>query len=367
MPYGTLDVFGSLAAQAGSQTVFEFGEDQVWEEVEKGLRIHNELMRQVFAARVERTTDRARRYGGAPQMDMPEIDEYGVTDAQKIMTGVNLGLPLRKYDLALQFTRTWLQVTPVTELVEHINAARTADRRRLQLELLRTMFTPTNNLTYVDALRDKVVLPLRALLNGDGSPVPANPYNGATFNGSTHTHFLYATALNNAAMEAVVTTVQEHGVEGTLQIEINQAQVAAVKALTDFVGVDPVTVIRGGGSTVSTAPGQLDTVDTTNRLIGYWNNFPVWVKPWQFAGYVTVWDTGAPPIALRRREGESEDLGDLQFVYENETYPLRASVARREFGFGVVRRHKMAHLYVDGAAVAYVMPTIPRNLTLATA
>lgn len=362
MPFGTLDVFSSLAAQAGSQTVATFGEDRVFAAINDGFAIHNRITREMIANFVEFTNDRLRRWGGNATGDMEATDEYGIPDAQKVITGDNLGFPLRYWTYGLQWTRKFFQNNTVRELTAQATSARQAHIRRVQRELLRAMFNPTNNLTYKDALIDLVTLPIRALRNADSTAIPPNPYNGAEFDSATHTHFLFGSAISNALMDALIATVQEHGVIGTLVVEIPQLAESAVRALTNFVPQLQANITLGGGSTVTVATGALDTIDTTNRQIGVYGAAQVWVKPWtQATSSATYWvtcrDSGKRPIGFRTREGVA--AVNLVIEYENENFPLRARVASDEFGMAAADREAMAILYIASGASAYVAPVIP--------
>jgi hypothetical protein len=183
----------------------------------------------------EPTTDRLRRYGGVSSVNMIRGDEFSRPEAQKMLPGVNIGIPLEMYQVALQWTRKYFQTHTVAELQGQVNAIRTADEVRIVLEIQRALFTPTNNLTYVDHLVDNstsITLPIRALLNGDGTAIPADPW-GNTF-ATSHTHYVGTASLVASDLTALITLVQEHYNQGGIRVYINQAQEAAVRALTGF-------------------------------------------------------------------------------------------------------------------------------------
>jgi hypothetical protein len=357
--YGTLDVFASLAAQTRDQTIAQYGEDRVFETIREGFEIHNRLVRQLMSERVQFSTDRLFRYGGDPQSNMQRLDEYGSPDAQRRITGATLGLPLDYFGIAVQWTRKFMQNNTVEDLLKEATAARQAHIRRVRHEILNAIFTPTNNLAYEDVLVDYLNYPVRALLNADGSPIPPNPYTGATFDPNTHTHYLYGTAINDTNVALLIKTVQEHGVDGTLRLEISETDEPAVRALNGFVEAVPVNVEQAYGFSASfTAQGRAQVVNTSDRFIGVYGAANVWVKNWQIPGYMICWDDGSRPIAIRTRKNNPSGW-ELAVAYENEVFPLRARVLDSEFSAGVLVRHKMAVLYINGAAVAYVKPTIP--------
>lgn len=359
--FGTLDVLSTLNAQASSQTVAQFGEDRVYAELVRAFGIHNQLLRDAISGWCEFTTDRLRRYGGNVEGEMQPLDEYGSPDAQKMKTGANIGFPLRQFGYGIQWTRKFFRNATVGDLTKETTAALQAHRRRVLKDIKTAIYKPTNNLSYEDELRDYVVLPVRALLNGDGTPIPINPYNGASFSENTHTHYLFATALSNSAVQGLIDTVAEHGVVGTIQIEIPQVVESAFRALTDFTPQLQANIVLGGGSTVNITTGNLEINNTSNRKIGVFKNAEVWVKPYAMAVsasefWLTCRDTGKRPLALRYRDGETPI--NLSIGYENETYPLRARILEDEYGVSANEREGAAVLYVKSGIVAYAMPTI---------
>jgi hypothetical protein len=109
---------------------------------------------------VERTTERTRAVGSATQMKMDEMDEYTTPDAQKVrpVTG-NLGFPLRKFGISLQWTRTFLENATPWDLAMATLAALDADRRNIYAEIKRVLFYPLAY-TFKDRFVDWYPLPV---------------------------------------------------------------------------------------------------------------------------------------------------------------------------------------------------------------
>jgi len=95
--------------------------------------------------------------------------------------------------------------------------------------------------------------------------------------------------------------------------------------------------------------------NVTNRAIGIVGPAEVWVKPWIPPGYVLCLHVGQGGNALVRRTREGGG-GNLDILFDNEIYPLRARAMGREFGFGVFNRVAAAVLYTTTGG--YVNPTI---------
>src|SRR5438874_8780871 len=143
MPYGTLQILDTLAANR--QYIAAYGEDNAYRAIQMYLDAHNEIMTNMLSDLAEPTTDRLRRYGGVDTMSMIEGDEWSRPDVQKLLPGVNVGFPLKMYQVGLQWTRKYFETHTVSELAGQVTAAMTADVRNVQSQLKKALFTPTNN------------------------------------------------------------------------------------------------------------------------------------------------------------------------------------------------------------------------------
>lgn len=356
MPYGTLstaDTLGSLAVS--TLTIAQIGEDEAFAAITAALDAHNAQVREMMDLLVETTTDRLRRYGGPATVTMDEIDEYGTPDAQKVTAGLNVGFPLRLYGTALQWTRRYFLNATGAELAAQFEAARDADAKLVIRELKRAMFTPTN-FTILDRLVDGLSLDVKRFVNADGAGIPVGP-NGVTFNGATHTHYLYTagTTLAAADITALIETLIEHYSSGEPLIYINRAQETVFRGLTGFTAYLDARIIPA--TNANQLRGQLDTTNLYNRAIGIYGGAEIWVKEWVPAGYLLGTVRGGPkPLVMRERSAGS---GDMVLSFDDEVHPLRARGFEREAGWAVWNRTNGAVLYIDsGAAGAYVAPTI---------
>jgi hypothetical protein len=222
----------------------------------------------------------------------------------------------------------------------------------------RALFTPTNNLTYVDYMTDSVTLPIRRLVNADSTAIPI-AFDGTTFDGATHTHYLARVgALAASDITAVVNTVAEHYDQGQLRLYINRADQAAVEAFTaNFLPYTARDFIELRQQTTDIPRGNLNLMSPNDREIGLWDKkCIVSVKPWMPANYMFAWMDGAPSPLAMRIPMRGPSAGELRLEADHENYPLRAQFMAREFGFAVNERTNGAVLYIGGTT--YVAPTI---------
>jgi hypothetical protein len=359
MAFGTLTRFDTLAT-AYNTTVAKFGEDMAWQAIQTALDAHNQQLREAMNLFVESSTDRLRRYGGPDQMAMEELDEFGTPDAQKIAAGVTVAFPMKFYGISLQWTRLYFQNAMASELAAQVTASLDADVKAIHRELKKALYLPTNY-SFLDRRVDGISLGVKALVNADSAAIPLGP-DGTTFNGATHTHYLGsavawsgATATQLATdLNTLISTVLEHFLSGQILVYINRADETFVRTATGFQAYLDTRIVPA--TTTTYAAGPLDMENVSNRAIGVFGPSEIWVKPWVPAGYVTCLHTGSGGNALVRRTRDGGG-GNLELLFENETYPLRARALGREFGFGVFNRVAGACMY-NGAGAAYVTPTI---------
>lgn len=237
------------------------------------------------------------------------------------------------------------------ELAAQLDAFAAADLRRFQNLLKTVLFNNTNTSNYFDRLQSKRTYTLRALLNADGQSIPPGP-SGTSFDGSTHTHYLANATLTEAAVQGLIDTVVEHGVDGQVVVYINKADEATVRGFTGFAPYLDARVTVTGASQVGSQ--SLDVNNPDNRAIGVFGGAEVWVKPWVPADYQVALDLGSTfkPLGIRTRTGSLTGSGAFRIIADHEHYPLRAQNLGREYGVSVYGRWKAAVLYSDNAAYA---------------
>lgn len=353
MKTGTLDITALKSYRF--QTVAEFGEDTAAKVLQADLAVHNELVNDLVSNFALPTTDLQKRAGVSVAGGvMYEVDEYGRGPAQRDFGGQTVGFPLRKFQIALGWTANFMRVKTPGDLADQQIGIEQAHLRRIQFEFKRALLTPTNY-TFRDHLVDGVDLAVKALYNADSSSIPNGP-NGETFNGATHTHYLFNNGLATAAVDALINTVIEHGFGGKIVIFINSANETAFRALTGFTPFVDARFVQGTANTHVERAVDITRLD--NRAIGYYGAAEIWVKPWMIANYCFCFDISSElkPLCFRERTGSS--MRGLQIVSEIPIYPLYSKHMEAEFGLGVWNRGNGAVLYFAGGAVAYVAPTL---------
>lgn len=325
--------------------VTDFGEDNTYTAITELLMAHNAIMDELIDSFCVRTPTEQELYGGVEEFEMADLDEYGVSDAQKLAEGVNLGYPLRKTGATLQWTRTYLMNARLREINAAVEAIMSADEKRVIRDIKRAFMLATNY-TFKDRFATNLNIPVKRLLNADGAPVPPSPY-GTTFDGATHTHYLAEASLTPTFLNDLVETVLEHNANANIMVGINRAEEATIRTAATFpLFREYVDARIISGADVTRASGDLDRNRIYNRAIGVHGPAEIWVKPWVPANYLVAWDASVKPLRFRHYPSENGSLG---IVFEDEAHPLRARGWERNFGVGVRDRHAMAMLKIDNA------------------
>lgn len=347
--FGTLSVLEDLASWTSESVISN--EDFVARRITEALAVHNALFEDMASDYATFTSLPMLPYGGADAAIVQELDEWGAADASKPGEFGNLGLPLRLYGSTIQWTRTAFENMSVAELAAQADAHALADIRNFYAILRRVIFTNTNTSGYLDRLQSKLTYDLKALLNADGAAIPNSP-NGTSFDGSTHTHYSGSASLTQAAIITLIENVVEHGVGGSVQVHIAKGDESTVRGFADFSPYVDSRLTYVGSAVVGT--GTLDMSNPDNRAIGVLGGAEVWVKPWVPSNYQVAIDVGASekPLAIRTRTGSLTGSGAFRIVSEHEHYPLRARNMGREYGVGVVGRHKAAVLRSNNGTYA---------------
>lgn len=363
MAFGTK--FSLETAAAKKDIVADIDMDAIWENLDGYFAAHNMLFLKVMEIVAEMTTDRVRRYGDAPTHVMQELEEFGQPSAQKVdPTGYNVGFPLRRFGNVLQWTEDYFQNLSVDEFEKQVNAITSADEAMLYRELRRALFYPTN-VTFTDwQVMPAQDLPVKRLINADSTTLPVNPVTGASFDGSTHTHYTGVTTGNAPTQAEAVTfveNIEEHFASGEVVVYVNKAEVADILAFTDFKPYVDARLINQTTAIVASPDQALDVMNSYDRPFGILHNTGAefHVKPWVPAGYWFGYVRSAnisPPLVLRQHPREA--LQGLRLVANDANHPLYAREYEHRFGVGVWNRVNGAVLDVATGSTNFTAPTI---------
>jgi hypothetical protein len=334
-----------------NMTAMQFGEDRIWEAIQVELAVQNRLTTEFLRLFCEFTNDNMRRYGSSSRMQMQRVDQRGSVMPQKpILPGQNIGIPLALYDLATQWTTKALERLPAQQMARNIDAATLGDRVNVMSAVRTALFNPTNHVEYENDLTgNPIELPVKVLLNADGQTIPLGP-QGESFNGGSHTHYMFAAAPSAADGAALLENVVEHFASGDMRLYINRQEEPTVEAWTGFKAYDDPRLREGAQAANAGALGGVQFFDLNNRRIGVFRSAQVEVKAWVPPGYLMAVNLAGPKVlAYRTYDAES---GQFRLVFRDRSKPLEYSVWEREFGVAVVQREVAAIMRVGGSYTA---------------
>jgi hypothetical protein len=307
-----------------------YPQDEAVEEINRTMKIHNTIMNQdVIASLCQLTTEKKLEYAG-----------------------YEVGLPMESHRIHFGWTEDWLQGVTVGKVSQTFAAGIIADNKNIQRALVKTVFNPVNDLDYEDLMVDGENLPLYAFANGDGKPLAPSLDGGTTF-APTHVHYTASEEWTEGAIRDLITNVTEHGILGEVHLYVNRKDAEILwKFQNDSDSFEPYMPPPINPNNTFSLGMTHHVSNNINRLIGYFDGTPVWVKPWVYENYAVVVDTGLnerkddsgeiipaiKPLAYRYLEA----LPGARLAFTNETKPLEIDEMVRYFGIGVANRHMLA-------------------------
>lgn len=348
--YGMLDMRDTTVAQ---QRLVDIGTDRLAEFLQAELAVYNAIMDELMGKLSFPTTEHTVRYGAQGTMEMLPADEYSRQDVQRMGLGYSLGFPIERYQIAVGWTKDFFKRKTVGDLTRILDGATSADLRNNIRIIKNALFQPANY-TFPDELKGD--LAVKRLINADSTVIP--PYDGATFDGATHTHYLFTagTAIANADAKAIEDHLTEHGHQGNLVMYANPSEETAIRALTDFTAAQSPFIINPlGAYAVVSDPGDY------RHVLGRLRHMEVRLRNWMPVGYYFAFNeygANSPLNPLARRLSDLPEDNSLHLAGEDERFPLFTQFQERFIGFGAYNRTNGVVMYKDASnGDAYVAPT----------
>lgn len=260
--------------------------------------------------------------------------------ATKAYGSWDVAYPLEDFGAQIAGDDVTLAYMSVAEYERHVQNIVIQNINTVRFEVLKALLNNTAR-TFVDPLRGSLTIQPLALAS-DSVVYP--PVLGSESE-ATDTHHLetgYASSSISDTNDPIVTAVDElveHFGEQTgnsnLVTFINNAQVAKISSLTQFVEV-PDQYIRAG--TATDVPQGLPNVP--GKIIGR-HEYGSWISVWRWipANYLVTVHLEVPQPLKMRVDPAATGLGrGLQLVARSEVYPFQDAFWRHRFGIGVSNR-----------------------------
>ena len=345
---GTYEVNDLLGIE--TVTAAELGLDNIADAIRRYVGAWNGQVGEMMALLANQDTRARGVWGGQAEGKFREVEEYASSRTQKSGLPLENGWPIRKYDYTVGWTFDYLQTASAARIAQQTLQVRAADLANLRYQIARAIFRATEY-PFVDKHETRMSYKVKPFLNGDTDVPPISP-EGTTF-ATAHNHYNAENGLTAAGLWASVLDLIEHGHGDDVRIWINEADEAAVSALTGYLAIQPGVVQINQGTTVV---GALDTSRVTNRRVGYFKGIPVETRPWVPANYAWVFSAGDMEKPLRFRQRAAAALQGLRLQSSEKAHPLFVDAFERWFGVGVnSRTNGVVHYWGAGT---YAEPSL---------
>lgn len=331
---------------ANFSSAIDYGMDKILPILQNDLAQYNSYVNEVLAYMCGKTTKQAMIWGSSSVSEFTEMDEFGKPVAKRENLGSSVMFPIRKYMAGIFFSRDFWETATGNEIAEKMITLEQGHFEKL-LSLMKSALFNSTNYSFTDPYTQQV-LSVKRLLNADSTPIPQ--YGGQTFTASSHSHYLGTSSLSGSNITTLTDHVIEHG-HKNVQIQINAANRTAFEALTGFTAVTPVSLIPQTDENATVARVDVANVNPTNRYIGDFKGYPVWVKPSPQIpeNYILAVSVNNADPVLMMRERVQPKLQGLMLDAPVPSEPLLAEEARFYAGFGVNNRSAAAVLYTANA------------------
>lgn len=337
-------------------SIVEYGLDKIYELVSRDLANYNGQVSEMMTELCKTTTKQGEVFNLASDSEFTQTDEFGIPVAQKSSGSFEVAYPLNKYNYGLGWTQEYIDTKQPAELAASYTTLQAKDKKNIVRIIKKAIFNNTNY-TQKDEHYNGINLTVRRFWNADSSNVPTNSA-GTSFDGATHTHYKAVAASGsptNAEIDALVSNITEHDLTENVGIYINASNVATLEGITStkFKKLRSDLMVYNASDVTRDA---LAITDISNYQVGIWDGlYPVFVKPWVPANYITALALGAEkPLAFR--ESTYSNLQGLRLDALVSVMPLVAQNAVRYAGVGVSNRSAGAVLYTGNTS--WANPTI---------
>jgi hypothetical protein len=353
-------VFGALGIEDDDYlTLRTIGQDVVLERTMDIIQRHNAAMAEYERIFVERDTiDPTILYYVTVGGRMEKISDITQPKAVKVAGNYTVGFPIEEFGAKIAGNRVQMAYMSAALYGRHIASILNSDVNERRFNILKPLF---NNAPPAFNDQKYGTVTLYPLANGDTTYYPPTVESDVA---ATANHYLNAnyatTAISDAnnPIEPMITLLESRfGLTATgsnIVVFMNNAQVAKVKALTDFYPFENRFVNFGDTiSVASNIPGNLPGVPFGTYdgrcILQRWDRIP--------AAYMVAMNLDQPPPLMRRVDRPESGLRPgLNLIQERVDEPLRDAWWSNRYGYAVGNRLNAVVIFID-AGGAYVIPT----------
>lgn len=362
MPNVLLGMLGINEADTDYQS--KLGQQFIYDTINDYYDLHNREVDELESVLVETTTtDHTFGYQLPPFGYMERLGGQAAPAANKFSGKWEVSFPLEDYGKALMQDDVTLAYMNPKQLQAHVDGVRAMDINTRRREILSALFREAD-WSFEDDIFNKT-LSVKSLANGDATLYP--PIRGGK-DPSTRDRFAVSgyvaadiSSTNNPVVTARSELQKDFGRQtggANIAVIYNEAQIAKIRALPNFVEVEDRYIRSGANSdTLTEIPTGIPGV-IEGRTDG------AWIATWEWipAGYQLAIHLNAPRPLIRRVDPPNARaaLGinnGLSLVAQDKSFPLLRSIYRNRYGYGVGNRLN-GHIMQFKASGSYDVPDV---------
>jgi hypothetical protein len=338
-------IFG-LAQLSASDYQFMRKADQalIYNAVNTYLQITNQYRAAAYSLFVEgQTTKLTERIQLGMTGQMQRVRASGAKpDAARRSGSWDVAYPLDSFEDAVNSSDIDFAYMTPQEFQAHIDGVINRANETYRFEILRRIFKNTDD-TFVDPRLGSVTI--KPLANGTSGELywPVAGTNAdATANYYAESGYAASAISDTNNPIATITdalTLRWGRMTGEipLAVLINSAQVAKIKALSNFVPYVPTAITAGSNTDIVSLPSQLAM--SGMQVIGWCDSAWICVWDWIPANYMVGIHLSAEKPLKERVDPAETGLGSgLQLVARETDFPIMYNIWRLRFGIGTSNR-----------------------------
>lgn len=354
-------IFGALnISDSNRDFVNHIGQQIVFDAVQELLRVHNEVVTELSAIFIEKTTELYQeRYMLPGGGELQALGRMGPPQAVKRYGSFDVAYPLRMWGAQQAGNRVDLAYLTMQEIDASLDTIMLQDLNTLRRRIMTAIFEDTQ-LTYEDEIHG--TLYIKHLANGDATLYP--PVHGSEIEAADN-HYSetdYGITSIDEPIDNPIVTLRDEVIEhfGGRTTEGRQFVVLhnedATPWFAKFSGYTKIeeSFLKVGDDTATLSgmppiPGRLH-----GRASGAWLSEWAWMPATFMIGILL----DAPPPLVRRVDPADTGLSPgLQLIQTDVVYPMRGAFYENRYGIAVGNRLSAAVIEVSGEGGSYTPPT----------
>lgn len=288
---------------------------------------------------------------GASAFSVNESSEYTIPRPQ-LTEGQGVMLPIKGYDVGLQFTQEGLETMSLGRILKNVDSAILGMKRNQYIQTLKRLFS----IAEVRVDRSTTVTSPGFAGSGTNYNVFSMPYPDGTALPGGYTHYYRDTTANLAVAVGSALARLKKWQTGPFEMLVNDDALALIVA-------DTTNFVKAGSELLRLASSSAEALVDPSVYVGvYMGEIKVRKALPEIANgsgaYIAIYKSAGSLNPLNPLAWRYDELyGKEMFAVSKALYPLDAAIIKQKFGIGVNNRVSAALIKLS-ASGNYTDPTI---------